>query len=233
MRQFTFKVAVFAVLWNLTTSASILFGFDGAFSDPGFENYTLSGGEFVKPTSGPWMFVNDASVVEPYSPNSSTALLNTWSATFAAMEGEQYACTYAGLDSIRQTISFGTAGEYRISAYAAAPDGSVTIPGHGTLLLEDGEFTFALGSSAIGSLHTVPAGSSWTSYSADFTIEKPGNYTLGIWNTKTDSYFINYDSFSIHPVPEPSTMALLAMGGAGVLFAACRRHHRSSSNAKP
>src|SRR3954447_11676174 len=114
-------------------------------TDPGFETYAVTSGGFLKPTTGPWIFGNDAGVVEPVAPNSSTGSLNTWSATFGAIEGQQYASTYAGADSIRQSVSFGAAGQYRVSAYAAAPSGSVTIPGIGAFTLGNGDFNFTLG----------------------------------------------------------------------------------------
>jgi hypothetical protein len=194
------------------------------FTDPGFENYAVSSGDFVKPTSGPWLFSNDAGVVEPYASNSSTGALYTWSATFSAPEGQQYASTYAGSDTIRQVVSFDAAGDYMISVYAAAPDGSVTIPTVGTLTLEDGEFTFTVGNTAVDSLHTVPTGSSWNLYSAVFTISSPGDYLLGVRNEKVAPYFINYDAFAIQLVPEPTTFQLvLAFGvvAAGVKAIRC------------
>src|SRR5580765_4365267 len=128
------------------------------FTDPGFESYTVSPGGFIQPASGAWLFGNDAGVVEPPAPNSSTGPGNTWSATFASFEGLQYASTYAGADTIRQTVAFGAAGDYRLCVYAAAPNGSLTIPSVGTLTLGSGEFTFTLGTAAIGGLHDVPAG---------------------------------------------------------------------------
>jgi hypothetical protein len=198
--------------------------YGAAFTDPGFESYAVSSGGYVQPTSGPWTFSNDAGVVEPYSANSSTGPLNTWSAVPSAMDGQQYASTYAGSDTIRQVVSFSVPGSYMISVYAAAPDGSVTIPSVGTLQLVDGEFTFALGGSAIGNVNTVPKGSSWTSYSAMFAIGKPGDYVLGVQNTKSAPYFINYDAFAIQSVPEPTTFHLLLI--LGVLAAGARAARR-------
>jgi hypothetical protein len=204
------------VICFLTLPVDALNG--AGFIDPGFENYVLSSGDFLKPATGPWLFgVNtDAGVVEPYSPNSSTGPLDTWSATFAPHEGQQYASTYAGNDTIRQEVSFGAAGVYMISAYAAAPNGSVTIPSVGTLLLEDGEFAFTLDNVGIGSSHVVPKGSSWNSYSAVFNIDSPGNYKLGIRTSKSAPYFINFDSFAIQSVPEPSVFVLFGMGLLGL-----------------
>lgn len=199
------------------------------FVDPGFESYTVSAGEFVKPTSGSWLFGanTDAGVVEPYSPNSSNGPLDTWSATLVAHEGQQYASTYAGGDTIRQRVMFGAVGDYWISVYAAAPDGSVTIPSVGTLPLVDGEFTFTLESIPFSTPRIVPKGSSWSLYRVLLSIGEPAPYTIGIANTRTAAYFINYDSFSIQPVPEPSTMAVLAMALAGFAFLAWRRRGRS------
>jgi hypothetical protein len=201
------------------TLASIIFGVASlahgqAFTDPGFETYVVNSGGFVKPSSGPWQFFNDAGVVEPFAANSSTGALYNWSATFAAYEGQQYASTYAGFDSLSQSILFSAAGKYKVSVYAAAPDGFVTIPPSAPFPLEDGEFLFTLGSMAIGSTNIVPKGSSWNLYSANFNIGQPGNYTLWVRNTKTASYFINYDAFAIEVVPEPTTLQLLLTAGA-------------------
>jgi len=195
-----------------------------SLTDPGFETYAVNSGGFVKPTTGPWLFGQDAGVVEPPAPNSSTGPLNTWSATFAAIEGQQYASTYAGADTIRQSVLFGAAGQYRVSAYAAAPSGSVTIPPTGTSTLGDGEFTFTLGNAAIGTPHTIAPGTDWSLFTADFTIPTPGNYQVGIRNNTTAPYFINYDAFEIQPVPEPAVwQVLFAVGTALVAWQAFRK----------
>jgi hypothetical protein len=186
------------------------------FSDPGFESYAFSAGGFVQPSSGAWLFSNDAGVVEPFSPNSSTGPLHTWSATFSPVEGQQYASTYGGADTLRHSVSFSNAGDYRLSVYAAAPSGSVTIPSVGTFTLGNGEFALTLTNVVIGSVHTVAAGSDWSLFTADFTVASPGNYQLGIRNTLTASYFINYDAFAVEPLPEPSAVALGLLGGLGV-----------------
>jgi hypothetical protein len=189
--------------------------FGQVLTDPGFESYAVSAGEFVKPAADAWSFVNDAGVVEPFAGNSSTGALNTWSATLAAYEGAQYASTYASLDLIRQTVVFASAGDYEISVFAASPAGSLTIPGVGTSTLVDGEFAFTLGNSTIGATHVVDAGGAWQQYSATLNIPAPGSYQLGIRNTLAAAYFINYDAFSIRSVPEPSTLGL---GVAAVLL---------------
>jgi hypothetical protein len=183
-----------------------------AFTDPGFENYAVSSGDFLKPTAGPWTFTNDAGVVEPFAPNSSTAVLNTWSATFSPVEGQQYASTYAAGDSIRQAVTFASAGQYEISVYAAAPSGSVTIPNVATLSLSSGEFVFTLANVSVGSPHTLSPGTAWTLFTDEFSIDTPGIYQLGISNTAIDPYFINYDAFTIQAVPEPSSILLAGLG---------------------
>ncbi len=188
-----------------------------AFGDSGFENELVSSGGFVRPTSGPWVFGNDAGVVEPFSPNSSTGPLNTWSATLSPMEGGQYASTYAGADTIRQALLFASAGDYRLSVYAAAPTGTLTIPTVGTFTLVDSEFTLTLNNVAIGSLHTVPLGSGWAQYEAVFTLALPGTYALGIRNTKAAAYFINYDAFGVEAVPEPASSQLLLTFGLSLV----------------
>ena len=112
------KAILLAIAVPFAATVSVAYGV--AFADPGFEDYAVSSGGFLQPASGPWVFTNDAGVVEPYSPNSSTGPLDTWSATFAAYEGQQYASTYAGSNHIHQKVSFSAAGDYVISAYAAA-----------------------------------------------------------------------------------------------------------------
>jgi hypothetical protein len=188
------------------------------FTDPGFESYSVNPGEFVQPSLGAWLFGNDAGVVEPPAPNSSTGPLNTWSAMFAPIDGQQYASTYAGADTIRQGVVFANPGDFRLSVYAAAPTGSVTIPSVGTFALGEGEFTFTLAGGAIGSAHTVPAGTGWSLFTADFTVNKSGTYQLGVRNTTATPYFINYDAFEIQPVPEPSTIALGLLGAVGIIL---------------
>jgi hypothetical protein len=179
----------------------------------GFEDDVVTAGGFLRPTTGPWAFDNDAGIVRPYAPNSSTGPLNTWSATFVPIQGQQYASTYAAADLIRQRLVFGAAGDYRISVYAVSPGGTLTIPGVGTSTLVDGEFSFVLGTSTIGALNTVVREAAWTEYSAIFTIPAPGTYDLGVRNTKIGAYFINYDAFSIQAVPESGIMSLaLVMG---------------------
>jgi hypothetical protein len=105
----------------------------------------------------------------------------------------------------------------------------LTIPSVGTWPLEDGEFTFILQNTPIGDLHTVVKGSSWTSYSAVFSINSPGTYTLGIHNTKMAPYFVNFDSFTVQSVPEPSTMVLLATVAASLLFMVGRRQRKGET----
>ena len=195
--------------------------------DGGFENYTVSSGGFVQPSSGPWIFANDAGVVKPFAPNSSGGSLNTWSATLAPVEGLQYASTYAALDSLRQVVAFPAAGLYHLSVSAAAPGGSLSIPSVGTFTLGDGEFTFLLDNTAVGSLRTVPAGATWNSFSADVTIATPGNYEVGVRNTRAAAYFINYDAFQVELVPEPGVLQLsLALGAGVVAVRALRRRRR-------
>jgi hypothetical protein len=130
--------------------------------------------------------------------------LNTWSATLAAKDGQQYASTYAAGDTIRQSVSFAAPGQYRIEAYAASPAGSLTIPTVGTFTLQSGEFAFTLAGSDIGGINTVATGAGWSLFSADFVVANAGSYQLGIRNTKAAPYFINYDGFAIEPVPEPA-----------------------------
>jgi hypothetical protein len=180
--------------------------------DGGFENYTVSPGGFVQPSSGPWSFTNDAGVVEPFSPNSSTGPLDSWSATRAAYQGQQYASTYAGADQIRQAVTFTTPGVYQLSVRAFAPAGALTMPGVFTnASLTDGQFRFWFGTAATGSTFTVPAGSDWAGYTARVTVPAAGVYDVGATNWTSDKYFINYDDFGVTPVPEPAGMMLMTL----------------------
>ena len=142
------QVALISTLSQRSTCAQVLV-------DPGFESYAVSSGGFLKPTSGAWAFRNDAGVVEPFSPPTSTAVLNTWSATFAPYEGEQYASAYAGSDWFDQEVFFPAPGQYLLSVYAASPGGTVIING-GTQQLVAGDFRFAVGGGVTGPTFTPP-----------------------------------------------------------------------------
>lgn len=133
-------------------------------------------------------------------------------------------CQYLRWGRLAETVSeFYAAGNYVMSVYAAAPDGSVTIPGVGTLALNDGDFVFRLNNTSIGGTHTVPAGSSWNLYSVAFAISTPGSYDLGILNSPNGPYFINYDAFSIQQVPETSAVAMIGLGCCAIALAERRR----------
>ncbi len=179
-----------------------------------FESYDVASGGFLLAPSDSVSFFNNAGVVEPFSrdPDGAVASLSsggllTWSATFAAFQGEQYASTYGGFDAIRQDVSFPSAGDYLISVYAAAPDGSVTI-GTTTHTLVQGTFAFTLDGFDVDSFQIDP-GTDWTLFSATLTIPTSGLHTVGFRNTALAIYFINYDDFAI--VPEPSSALLLAL----------------------
>jgi hypothetical protein len=186
------------------------------FLDGSFENYSVATGQFVGPTSGAWVFHENAGVTKPYAPNTFGGMYSDgrtvlWSATFAAVDGQQYASTYAGGDYLRQTISFSTAGNYRISVYAAAPSGTVETSSGSHLNLASGAFNFTLGNTPIGASHSLAPGTSWTQYSQTFSIPSPGDYQLGVSNITIAPYFINYDAFAITPIPEPSCIVLLSI----------------------
>ena len=179
--------------------------------DPGFETFDVPAGYFVQPRPGAWVFTNDAGVVKPPAPNSSERPLFTWSATRPAFEGQQYASTYAGGDTIRQAVTFDSAGRYELSVAAFAPVGRVTIPGSNeNLPLVDGTFRFWL-DRPVGPEWTVLAGSDWATYSTIVNVPAPGTYDVGVSNPVLDSYFINYDAFAVRAVPEPTAVAGVAV----------------------
>ena len=214
-------VALVAVGW-LTTPANAQVVIDG-----GFENYAVSAGGFVQPSSGPWSFTNDAGVVEPFSPNSSNGPLDTWSATRAAYQGQQYASTYAGADEIRQSVTFAVPGLYDLSVRAFAPSGTLTIPNVFTNApLTDGQFRFWFGTATTGSTFTVPAGWDWTSYTTRVTVPAAGAYDVGVANQTVDKYFINYDDLRVTAVPEPAAATCIT---TLLLFSWRASFRRSSS----
>ncbi len=187
------------------------------FVDPGFESYAVASGRFVRPCVGPWAFVNDSSVVEPFAAPTSLGTFSTWSATLAAFEGEQYACTYAGADVLSQSVSFSAAGTYTIGVQAYAPSGTVTFPGESPKTMVSGAFVFRVDGVSVGPAFTVPAASEWTLYSTVFTVSSAGAHTLGIANTLAASYFINYDAFCVEEVPAPGVCGALGVGGLSAL----------------
>lgn len=209
-----------SVLTGLAARAQVLV-------DPGFEEWAVVPGRYSVPATGPWQFENDAGTVRSPSPNTSTGVLHTWSATRDAYEGAQYASTYAGLDRIRQQVRFDVPGLYELSVAAFAPSGTLTIPGvfeNGPLPLIDGRFRFLFGTNRTGDEWIVPAGEDWARYSTTVTVDVPGTYDVGVANTLQGVYFVNYDSFAIRAVPEPQVVAILATAIAG---AACRRRKRA------
>ena len=112
---------------------------------------------------------------------------------------------------------------------AAAPSGSLTIPSVGTITLEEGQFTFLFKNAPVGELHTIPAGSSWNLFMAEFTVASPGDYEVGVRNTRVGPDFINYDAFVVEAVPEPTLPQLsLALGVAAVLMTLRRRRRKWS-----
>jgi HpiC1 cyclase len=184
-------------------------------TDPGFESPVLSAGGFTHAGNPAWTFTNDAGVTRPFTNPTSTAVLNTWSATLSPIDGAQYASTYAGSDNITQTVSL-AAGTYELSVYAAAPSGSVTIPPQPPLALVNGAFQLLFGGQNSAAIN-MPPGTDWQRRSATFTLASPGNVAVGVRNTVTASYFINYDAFSLTLVPEPTSFVLLAIGACALL----------------
>lgn len=194
-----------------------------AVLDPSFEDYSVDPGGFTKSAAGAWTFENDAGVVEPISPNSSNGPLDTWSATFAALEGTQYASTYAGSDQISQQLSFPAAGEYELSIWAASPRGTVELPNVGELTLTTGDFQFVLDGSTVGDIHTPPLDAGWARYDATFSVAAAGEHDIGVLNLKSAPYFINYDVLRVSLIPEPSVIGMLVVGWLALTVVGRRR----------
>lgn len=185
----------------------------GFFADPGFESYAVADGGVLFDNGGPWAFENNARVVDAFAPNSGTP--DTYSATFAPFEGEQYTSTYGGLDRIVQDVYL-TPGSYTVSVYAAAPDGEWIHPVSGPLTLVDGGFDFVLDGANVSLENVLSPGTDWTHYFATFSIDTEGVYEVGVRNTRTAVYFINYDGFGL--VPGPGVAGVFGLGlvlGAG------------------
>jgi hypothetical protein len=195
------------LLFGVVASAQAI-----TIADPGFESFDVDPGGFTK-ENGAWSFDNDAGVVQPYAPNSSTAILNTWSATFDAIEGEQYASTYAGGDRIFQSVTFEKSGEYLFEVFAAAPGGSVNTGG-GYIPLSWGSFYFQVGLQSAGYFVLYPD-TDWAKYSATAYVEA-GTHLVQIKNGASAPYFINYDAFSLTLVPLPASIWLLGSALAGL-----------------
>ena len=188
------------------------------FADPGFESYDVAAGQAVFDNSGPWAFENNGRVVEPYTNGNIGSPPDTWSAVFAPHGGEQYACTYAGADTITQSVMLAP-GSYTVSVWAAAPSGTVTISGN-TLTLVTGGFEFTLDGSPISLVNALDPDTGWTLFSATFAIDTPGSYDVGVHNPVIAPYFIYFDDFALVPAPG------IGMAGALAGVALGRRRRR-------
>ncbi|MGB0715190.1 MAG: PEP-CTERM sorting domain-containing protein [Phycisphaerae bacterium] len=213
-RRFYMVVMLAGCCFGQTSIAQML-------QDPSFESYDVAPGEFLIPKDGPWVFNNDAGVVEPFSPNSTLGVdLDTWSATFDAFDGEQYVSTYAARDSISQLVDIPDDGVYIVQVYAAAPDGTIQFPGSDPKDLVTGGFTISIGDQTSEVFEIAP-GTDWTLYAAPFVLEA-GEQDFRIANFGLASYYIHYDNIAI--VPEPATLSLLALGA----FATRLRRRRNA-----
>lgn len=190
-------------------------------SDPGFEAIPVGTGMYVRPRTGVWMYENDAAIVRPYAPNTSLATFQTWSATFAPIEGEQYACTYAGGDRISQYVTFPHPGTFELAVWAAAPSGTLT-DGDETRPLVQAAFRFVFSGIDAGPVFTLEPGTGWTRFSTMVEVTAPITLAVGVHNQYLASYFIHYDGFS---VPAPSAIAAL-----GVALLPCTRRRRQDFN---
>jgi hypothetical protein len=190
-------------------------------TDPGFESVAVPAGGFSHAGDPAWTFVNDAGVTRPFTNPTSTGALNTWSATFSPIEGSQYASTYALLDSIRQTVAI-PAGTYVLSVYAASPAGSVTIPPIGTSQLVTGAFQLTFGAQS-GPIIEMPPGTDWLLSSATFVQSSAGSVAIGVRNSETAPYFVNYDAFTLELIPEPAAIMHFIIGACVVLHTRRRR----------
>lgn len=190
--------------------------------DSSFEGYEVDPGEYLIPKDGPWVFNNDAGIVEPFSPNSTIGVdMDTWSATYTPFDGEQYVSTYASRDSISQMIDIPADGTYIVQIYAAAPDGTIQFPGSDPKDLVTGGFTISVGNE-ISQIFQIAPGTDWSLYAAPFMLEA-GEQELRIANFGLASYFIHYDNITI--VPEPATLTILALGGCAVGLRRRRRQN--------
>jgi hypothetical protein len=186
----------------------------------GFESPPVGSGQFIRAPAGWWQYTNDAGVVRPFGRSTGTQVFNTWSATRAAFEGAQYASTYAGSDAILQPVVFDQSGAYELSVMAFSPAGTQEIPGNPGLFmpLEAGEFGLQFAGAQVGPTWVVPAGSDWTRYATTVDVAQPGTYVVGVANTRSAVYFVNYDAFSVTPVPEPSAAGVALTIGAATVF---------------
>jgi PEP-CTERM motif len=123
---------------------------------------------------------------------------------------------------IRQTFNIGAAGTYTLSFwFQGRPDRVATGD------LDTYGLSFFI--SQVNSVSTVLAGSvlhlpntTWTPYTASFTVLNPGMYSLRMFAIGTsDSFGTSVDNVAV--VPEPGTVALMLAGLGVVGFLARRR----------
>jgi hypothetical protein len=208
------------VIFMISMFYSVVGSSANLFLDPSFESYNVAPGtsEVGFNLPGPWQFTNDAGVTEPYDPYPGTGF-GVSSATIPAHDGDQYVSTYAGTDYIVQEVTL-SPGQYELSIYAAYGD-------IGAEFFVDGEFAFAWDPnpnvpSLISPTFAVAMSSDWTQYSMILEIvgPSPETHLVGIVNSLTAPYLINYDSASLTslssvPVPAAAWLFGSALGLLG------------------
>lgn len=198
------------------TFLSILTSFF-ALAMPSF-GQTIPNGSFEDSTS--WVLNNDA-----FIPFSSISHGDSWATpvedrvqyTFledvSPIDGEHFAITYAGFDTLSQSIHILSDGTYHLSVYANA------ITGKSNTASSIASPKFALTMGDHSATFKEKTGDGWNIYTLSAYLTA-GQYDIQIENLTRGVYSIAYDNVVVAPasIPEPSSSLLFGLSGALLFF---------------
>lgn len=198
----------------LTLGAGLAHG-SVQFANPSFE------------TDSDWTTMNDAELAfaggeAGWVWNTPVAVGATWTSQedVTAPDGESFAITYAGLDSISQSILIPEAGTYEFSldwngieGFFTNSDGSVLGSGTGVFRLF-ADTAFGGGSRGedvlLSDAVTATTAGGWETFT--WSVDLPaGEVLVGVENIELASYAIGFDNFRV--VPAPGAFGVVLAGG--------------------